>query len=165
MQNQVPRDRHTSSNLVDDSEGSFCAYLAKENERIKRVESHRADAHEVLIFVCSRLARAPSPAFSCERPLGCPACSHSCDTYWRIYPGPPTRPSRQMGILSRENLRTARRHERAPRFPPFDDPHRSRQFFPGDIDHLDQLVLVSEPGRQSDVYPDRHVVAAMDISI
>ena len=70
-----------------------------------------------------------------------------------------------MGILSSENLRITRRHQRAPRFPPFCDSHRPRQIQSADFYHSDQLVLVFEPGRQPDLHPDGLVDAAMGVSI
>ena len=162
MQSQVPR--HSGSSVIDNSGNSFSTYLAKENERIKRVENQRADAHEILIFV-SATALHPLTFILIQNDQGGPTRSHSCDAYWCIYPGPPTRPTRQMGVLSGENVRITRRHQRAPRFPPFCDSDRSRQIFSADLDHPDQLVLVFEPGRQPDLHPDGLVDAAMGVSI
>jgi hypothetical protein len=50
MQNQVPR--HGGTDSIDDPGDAFSKYLVKEDKRIKKVEDQRADAHEVLIFVC-----------------------------------------------------------------------------------------------------------------
>lgn len=49
VRNQVPR--HSGSNPIDDSGDSFRAYLEREDMRLKRAESQRAEAHEILIFV------------------------------------------------------------------------------------------------------------------
>lgn len=111
VQSQVPR--HSGSSIIDNSGNSFSTYLAKENERIKKIENQRADAHEILIFV-SGAALHLFTYILIQNNQGCPTRSHSCDAYWCIYPGPPTRPTRQMGFLSGEDLRITRRHQRAP---------------------------------------------------
>jgi hypothetical protein len=122
VQNQVPR--HSRSGSIDGPGDSFHKYLTKEADKVKRGESQREDAHEVLIFVC--LLHSCAQQYPNVDIVGCPTRSHSCDTYRRIYPRPPIRPARQMGFLSRENLRTAYRgrQRRISRFPPFLDPHR-----------------------------------------
>ncbi|KAH9983042.1 hypothetical protein BJV74DRAFT_53711 [Russula compacta] len=48
VQNQVPRN--TKSDFIDGSREAFRTYLEREDEKVKRVESQRADANEILIF-------------------------------------------------------------------------------------------------------------------
>jgi|SRR5580693_573739 hypothetical protein len=56
VRNQVPR--HSGSNPTDDSGNAFREYLEREDKKLKRAESHRAEAHEILIFVS---AYRPTP--------------------------------------------------------------------------------------------------------
>ena len=95
--------------------------------------------------------------------VGRPTRGHSCDTHWRIHPRPPTRPARQVGVLSREDLRTAHhgRQGVAARIPPFVDAHRPERVHAGELGHTDQLALVSEHVRLSDVHHARHAAAAV----
>jgi hypothetical protein len=95
--------------------------------------------------------------------VGCPARCNNRYTYRRIDPRPPNRPTRQVGILSRENLRTARRRGqvRNRRYPPVVDPDRPEQLQAGELCDNDQLALVSEYVRLSDVYNARLVAATM----
>lgn len=99
--------------------------------------------------------------------VGCPARGHSCDTYRRFYPRPPTRPARQMGVLSRENLRTAPHGQQGftSRLLAFFDPHRSQQVYSGKHGHIDQLALVLEHVHLPDVYHAGFVAAKMGRSL
>jgi len=73
---------------------------------------------------------------------GRPARGHCRDTHRRIHPRPSTRPVRQVGVLSRENVRAARRRQGIANVLPVHDPRRSLQVFPAQFGHFDQLALV-----------------------
>jgi len=57
VQNQVPRNSGPGS--INGPGDSFHRYLAREADKVKRGESQREGAHEVLIFV--RILHSPAP--------------------------------------------------------------------------------------------------------
>ena len=149
-QDQVPR--HSASNSIDGSEDSFSAYLRREDKKIQRAESQSADAHDIRVSVCSHLYFLSFPRYAQLDNLGCPTLRYSRDIHRCVHQRSSNRPSRQVGILSRKNLRTALRGQTTRKSLTFFDPRRSLHVFSAEFGRLDQLVLVLEPGRQPDVH-------------
>ena len=154
---------HVESNSSKCPEDSFCTYLEREEEKGKVAESQQEDTNDILLFV--GLLPFPLYWYAHVDNIGCSTLCHCCDTCRSVHPRLEARPTRQVGVLSRQITRTSRRRGQVSDPRPSPTLRRSVGLFPVDGRRFNQLVLVFEPGRQPHVHSARIIAAAMGASI
>jgi hypothetical protein len=98
---------HVESNSSKCPEDSFCTYLEREEEKGKVAESQQEDTNDILLFV--GLLPFPLYWYAHVDNIGCSTLCHCCDTCRSVHPRLEARPTRQVGVLSRQITRTSRR--------------------------------------------------------